>query len=1122
MVKLNKSYIKNRKKLRVDKMLKLIYGRSGTGKTEYILDYLCSLAKSTDEKLLLLIPEQHSFASEKKILYKIGEELSHRISVLSFKRMTDAVFRQCGGYPQKPVNDGMKNVFMSLALRECCDELRLYKNQANRPEFIPVILNTVNELKSCALSGDDLLKCAAAADNKTLSSKLYDVSIISSVYNALLNQAYSDPLDDLSIIYKRLLEKNIFKDYIIALDGFSGFTRQEMLIIELLMRDANELLLTLCGSKSDFQDGSEVFRVTNETRKRIIEAAHKNSVQIAAPLELEKSMRIKNPALGVLEKNIYSYKPVTEACDCGGITVYQGASVYDECNYTASEIKRLVTECGYKYSDIAVICRNLAPYRGILSRALDKHRISYFMEEPQPLVQKPIISYVLSVLDVISSGFSSEYIFKMLKTGYSQLDENEIFELENYTYIWNISGGKWLSAFTQNPEGFKEGFSEEESSRLNRLERSRIKIIEPLVKFRGGIKDKSGAEITKQLYFLIENEGLREKLREEEKVYIADKNTAMLEELDRVWDILIESLDMMYSSLKDIKPGIKEYADLFRLYLGAEDISYIPRSIDEVTIGTADRIRTDSPKAVFLLGCIQDEFPKAPVAAGIFTDNERCVLREGGLGLYESIAQLSTNELFYAYTAACAPGERLYASFYTQSLDGEERAASSIIREIVGIFKLAGSEHYITEKHDGRFIRCEQDAFEFLASNFSDDSTLISSLKEYFGKTERAAAVQKIDGLLKAAPLEINDSGTAKRLFGNKNMNLSASQIEKYYLCPYNYFCTYGLGLKERKRAEINASEYGTMMHYILEKLLSEYTVAQISEFISNGTLNEKISLIIEDYLQDVLGGAENKTKRFLYSLERIKQGALILIAHIIQELKASEFDPLRCELKIDLEERGGEIEPISIELSDGTKISVRGFVDRVDKLERDGNYYIRIIDYKTGSKEFRINDVDFGLNLQMLLYLDAISKNGEKTFSKKISPAGVLYMPASPSLISRDEGEDSINKSFAMNGVVVNDSPALSEYIDRDGEYISSAFKMSEKELKLCFDKLETLIIHMAKNLIRGKINPLPVKHSKTDACRYCPYSSSCGFDNTKQSNNLSDKKYSPVYGEPDGEGNV
>ena len=156
-----------------------------------------------------------------------------------------------------------------------------------------------------------------------------------------------------------------------------------------------------------------------------------------------------------------------------------------------------------------------------------------------------------------------------------------------------------------------------------------------------------------------------------------------------------------------------------------------------------------------------------------------------------------------------------------------------------------------------------------MASNFSDDSTLISSLKEYFGKTERAAAVQKIDGLLKAAPLEINDSGTAKRLFGNKNMNLSASQIEKYYLCPYNYFCTYGLGLKERKRAEINASEYGTMMHYILEKLLSEYTVAQISEFISNGTLNEKISLIIEDYLQDVLGGAENKTKRFLYSLER-------------------------------------------------------------------------------------------------------------------------------------------------------------------------------------------------------------------------------------------------------------
>lgn len=1095
-------------------MLKFIFGRSGSGKTDYVINYMCSLAKEGKDNLVLLVPEQHSFATEKKIVDIIGPKLARNISVLSFKRIADAVFRQSGGFPQKPVDDGMKNIFMSIALKECSDNLSLYGNQVGRADFIPVILNTVNEMKSCALTSEVVSGFGARVGSETLSQKLADVALISETYNAILNQAYSDPLDNLTLIYNKLLENNIFKGFVIALDGFSGFTRQELMLIEVLMCGAKEFIVTLCGSKADFESDSDVFRITKETKKSITEIARKNSVSIMTPLELEKNYRFKNEALSLLEKSLYSSAPITSSSVSEGITIYRGNTVYDECDYVASEIKRLVTECSYKYSDIAVIARNLSPYKGILNRAFEKNDISYYMENPQPLLQKSLAVYVVSILDAVCSSFSTEYIFKMLKTGYTSLTENEIFELENYTYVWNISGSKWLSPFTQNPDGFKDGFSEADKKRLERLEESRKKCIEPLLKFRDNIKDKTGGEITRQLYFFLESRSVKTALKAQEKKYIDDNNTTRLQELDRIWEILIESLDQIYFALEEEKLSLREYTELFKLYMNCVDISYIPQSLDEVTIGTADRIRTDSPKAVFMLGCIQDEFPKNPTAAGIFTDNERCVLREQGLGLYDSVRQLAANELFYVYTSVSAPSERLYAGFYTQSLSGEEFKESSIIREIIGILKITNRDkNYLIEQHDGSFVRSKLSAFELLASNFSSDNDVIADLKNYFLDSDKGAVVRRIDSLLKKEPMQIESEQLAKKLFGGQNINLSASQIEKFYLCPYQYFCTYGLNIKERKKAEINAAEFGTLVHYILEVLLSNYTVSEIYGLIEQKKLSDEIQKILSSYLDSYLGGKDDKTKRFLYGLSRIKKGAEILVTHIISELLSCGFDPLCCELKIDYQNNDGDIEPMTITLDDGTKVSVRGKVDRVDKLEMDGNFYIRIVDYKTGKKDFRINDINFGLNLQMLLYLKAITENGEQKFEHKITPAGVLYMPASPNLVSDTKGEDEINKSYAMDGVIVDDGKGILQALKKDKKYVKTKDIMTPSELKVCFDKIDTLIIHMVNSLMSGKINATPVKSYDDDACKYCPYSSSCGYENGMDSVNLRDLSKSPVY---------
>lgn len=1094
-------------------MLKLIFGRSGYGKTEYILNHMCDLATNSNEELVLIVPEQNSFATEKKIIEKIGPILSQRISILSFTRMADAVFRQSGGFPLNPVKEGMKSIFMSLALRECSDNLSLYRSQIGRADFIPVILNTVNEMKSCALSSDDVSSFSVKVNNETLKQKLSDISLISSTYNALLNNAYSDPLDNLSLVYNKLLENNIFEGKVIALDGFSGFTRQELQIIDLLTISAKDLFVTLCGTKEDFEKNNDVFAITNETRKSLVQIAKKNQVNIMTPLELSENFRFKNKNLSSLEKNIYLSKQIKDENEGSGVTIYEGNTIYDECNFVAAEIRRLTTEENYRYSDIVVIARDLTCYKGILNRAFDKNEISYFMEDPQPLTQKTLVVYILSVLEVICSSFSSESIFKMLKTGFTSLDDEDICQLEDYTYVWNINGSKWFSPFTQNPSGFKEGFSESERNLLGRIEKSRQIVIEPLLKFRENTKDKTGGEITKQLFYFLGDKTVIKRLKEKKEEYNIKNDTTSASELDRIWDMVIESLDQLYFSLEDVKLTVKEYTELIKLYMSTEDISFIPQSIDEVTVGTADRIRTASPKIVFALGCMQDQFPRIPSSAGIFTDNERCVLREKGLALSESISQLSAHELFFAYTTVSAPREKLYASWYSQSLSGEEYNPSSIIREIVKI--LTPSVKMVLDKKDGAFVYCEQDAFELLAGNFTSDNALITDLKDFFSNSARGSVVKKIDSVLKKEPLKIGSAEIAKNLFGGTNINLSASQIEKFYLCPYQYFCTYGLNVKERKRAEINAAEFGTLVHYVLETLFSQYTVSEISAIIDNDELRPKVHSILSDYLKNYLGGEDSKTSRFMYGISRIEKGAVILVRHIISELMSCGFDPLCCELKIDYENNDGDIDPMSITLDDGTKINVRGKIDRVDKLENDGNFYIRIVDYKSGKKEFKINDINFGLNLQMLLYLKAITENGEKKFDRSVSPAAVLYTPVAPNLVSHIQGEDEIEKAFAMEGILIDDNGLMSEIMNKHGKYIRSKSVMNSKELKITFDKIDTLIIHMVKSLMNGNVNARPVKAYDNDACKYCPYCESCGYEIGMDSVDLKDKSKSPVYNE-------
>lgn len=1102
-------------------MLNLIIGRSGSGKTEYVKRLLCSLSKEKDRKLMIIVPEQLSFETEKEFLNILGPVDSRKIQVLSFSRMADFVFRQTGGLSGNAITDGGRSIIMSLALEACMDKLELYGKQAHKMELVNIMLTAVKEFKMCCISTDALRKAALKADNETLRKKLNETALITDVYNALLEKSYVDPLDNLTKLADILKENVLFKDYTVAVDSFSGYTVQEQQILQEIFKQSENVYVTICTDKEEFANLSRRFSTTNATKKLLTSIAKRAGVKVSAPIYLEENYRMKSPDLKALEAEIYMHTGNTYNGKSENVTVYHAENIYGECDYVASEIKRLTTIENYRYRDIAVISRSLENYRGVLDTALDKYGIGYFVDKPQNIDSKPLISFVFSALDIASNGFNTESILRLLKTGIVNVTHEEIANLENYVFTWSINGKRWTKEFTANPKGYSDEFTDSDKALLTEVENLRKNIITPLENFRNNVKDTDGKSISLFLYKLLGQFNVEESLKKQIEILNADNEIEKGKEILRIWDMLMEILDQTAVILTNRYISPKRYSELLKAIVASQDISFIPKGLDQVTIGTADRIRLKDPKAVFVIGAIEGEFPSSPVSAGVFSDIERKNLIALDLPMYDSLEDLSSMELFHAYTSISSAKERLFVSDYQGDLNGEIKSSSSIITEIMSILPNV-TVCYEKEQNPYKNLWSEKRAFELTAEKWQSGEENENLLKEYFKNIpEYKDRLKMLELYTSDNKAEIKDKALAEKLFG-KTMKLSASQVEKFYLCRFQYFCRYGIKAKERKKAEIDSAEYGNLIHYILEEILKSRSIEELS-VLSQTEVREIVENEMNKYLNSYLGGEEDKTMRYIISYRRSADASIAVISHIIKELCQSSFTPVDFELKI-----GQDIKPYELHTDKGASLIISGAVDRVDIYREDNTAYIRIVDYKTGNKKFVLSDITFGLNLQMLIYLSAIAKNGESRYNAPIIPAGVLYMPSAENMIAADDSSDieaveaARDKKFKMNGLVLENTNII-KAMENDGKglYIPVSIKeekpdknsntpsyvisrgkeyaVSSQEMKRIFDRIDVLLKKMTDNLLEGKISAVPAKGTY-DACKWCPYVNICTYKDGKE----------------------
>lgn len=1103
-------------------MLNFVLGTTGVSKTKYLYEKMCTLARENNEKLMFIVPDQASFETEKAFLELLGPKLSRNIKVFGFSRLCDYVFEVTGNRFQSFADEGIRNVVMNLAIEQVSDKLDLFSKRSTCTDLSELMLNSIKEYKKCSITSKMLYDVSEKVSDETLSKKLYETALIYDTYNAIMENSYIDPLDSIAQICDVLSTNPLFSDYTIAIDSYYGFTAVEYDLLGILMKQSKDMYIALCTDGSDTSNG-DLFFVTNRTKTRLTRIAHSLDVKIAKPVQLYENTRFISQSLKSIEENIFRLSKESIEYSDNSVVLYNADSIYEEVDFVARNIRKLLIEDGYSYSDIAIITRNSEKYFGVLDVALEKYGINYFMDKPQDIDTKPLIKFIMACFDVVCSGFDREDVLALLKTGLTDISVEQIADFENYLFIWDINNSELFSEFTQNPRGFADEFKDNDIKLLEDIESTRKLIVDNLRKFYFDTKDATGLEISKALMKLIYKLHIREnlslmcdKLEKEEK-------TALSQEQVRLYNIFVEIMDKMVSVIGDYKISAKRFSELLHISFINTDISFIPHSLDEVDVACADRSLLSEKKAVFVIGAIDSEFPHTPVESGIYSDAERALLSSYYIELSDSVTELVPTEKYLAYKALTSASEKLFVSYYSFSLSGDKKAPSVIFEEITDTLSGVKVCDTLVKTVDDS-LYSEQSAFDYLVKYYKTQSAEINTLKEYFLNKDRYREILiSIDNTLSKEPKTIKDKTLSQKLFGT-SMTLSASQVDKFKLCKFEYFCNYGLRIRERRQAKIDALEYGTMMHYFLENFLKNHKNDDFSA-ITLEMVEKELTQLLDIYFETHMGGVKGKTSRFIYLYKRMKKTAVSIVYRVVQEFSQSKFRPTDFELNI-----GDDIPCYTLKVNDNINVKIKGSIDRVDVYEENSKKYIRVVDYKTGKKQYRLSDILYGINLQMLIYMAALNRNGEAYFGKNITPAGVLYMPAVSPVINVTESENlaratsTAENKKKMQGIILDDIDVVKAMDENlSGEYLPVKLKgdilvgnleslATLEQFGALFSQVDNVVSEMAQTLCDGDVSAVPAK-GEYDPCGWCLYKSVCGYTDTDACNKIDKHDKDEVY---------
>ena len=1086
-------------------MIELIFGTYGSGKTREIFSRIERDFKE-NKKSFLIIPDQEAVQFERLSLELLDAKAQLSLEILSFSRLYNRVCREYGGLSYSYVTKPMRALLMWKTLRDLAPLLQEFVQRSSDTNMTDLMLSTVNEFKASGINPAKVeLASKKLPEDSALKKRLYDLALIYACFDNFISEKYSDSADDLSKLSDILATQDFFKGANVYIDSFTSFTSVQHKIIESMFKQADNVSITLPLDSPDDN------RICTESIARALKLLRRSAERYGGVSEitLSENRRASSLPLAYLSKNLWKLDAPALNIDKSdkSIVCEICSNPYAECEAVAAHIRKLLRE-GARARDIVVIMRDPQKYEGIIDSALANADIPFFFAKKTDLCSMPAIKLILSALRIKRFNWQASDLLSHLKTGLCDVDAHDAYLFEEYVNTWNIHGSRFYEGdWNMNPDGFVPEISERGKEILACANKAREAICQPLMKLFVTLDASDTiADKCRAIYAYICDIALEDKLSLLAQKAAERGDVKQARELARIYSIILTTLADVGETIGDEEADDEELSLILKTIFDKTEIGSIPTSIDEVTLGSAAMLRASGQKYAMVIGLCENEFPAAVDDSGLFTMSDRRALADLGIELAGDIDSRSSDELRYVERAFSAPSERLFIFTHRSEIGGGERFPSLAFNRIKKLFPTLEAHVY------------RSDDIEFLVGAPKNAASVLRTIEnDRLRESLRCALEGYVPDIADASRHEASetecsvDKKTAERVLGS-TLHLSPSSFEKYIKCPFSYYCSSVLRLRESKIADFRADDMGTFVHYVLENLIKECIPKGDGEdFADDETIIKMTDEVVERYVQSVCPQYLLDDPKVRHTYKRLRSLSILLVKNIIEEFSASDFRPAFFELHANGE--GANPAPTFFSLSDGTTVSFSGMVDRVDLYSKDDKVYIRVVDYKTGTKHFSLSDVDRGVNLQMLIYLFTLCRNRSKEFKRSIGlddqaqaiPAGVMYLSSNISLIDVDDYIDAdevmkrASAGVERTGVILNEQDILlAMNRELDANFLAGVKKNKDGALKGdalasadtfadIYERLEKVIEKFAGALYSGNADARPQKHGKSIPCTYC-----------------------------------
>ena len=1113
--------------------LRFYFGPSGSGKSHRIYEEIMQrAAQEPGRNFLIIVPDQFTMQTQKDLVMRSDRGGILNIDVLSFGRLSHRILEEVGTKEMPVLDDTGKSLVLQKIAADLKEQLPAMGSLLHKQGYIHEVKSAISEFMQYGISTQDMDKLIASAEKRgALAMKLRDLKTLYRGFQDYIRDHFITTEETLDVLRRSLVKSKILPDSVVVFDGFTGFTPIQNRLIQELMRVCEETIVTVTiGEEEDpYQmDGEQkLFHLSKKTVADLVKLAAEAEVTRGEDVFVKGGPNrfAEAPALCYLEQNLfrYQYEPYTEKQH--EIHMFEALSPREEVHQTALYIRKLIREEGLTYRDIAVVIGDLEGYASYVETEFGQLEIPCFLDRTRGIVLNPMIEYIKSALQLYIRDFSYDTVFHFLRSGMADISREEIDELENYVIRTGARGYRTYSRlFTRRTEEMQQGSGQEDTERaeetMERLNRIRQQFADTVEILHMAPWAKAG-EYVDHLYDFLEQNQVQQKLLNYQQQFEQEGDLAKAREYAQIYRLVMDLLDQIYGLLGEEEISLQEFADILDAGFGEITVGTIPQNVDRIVVGDMERTRLKQVKVLFFLGVNDGNIPKNASKGGIISDMDREFLIESGTEMAPSPRQQMYIQRLYLYLNMTKPSERLYLSYAKVNSDGKGIRPSYLIDTVRKLFPQLAVE-YPQNRSRLEQIEGRQEGARYLAEELREyaDGTLREEERQDFYLMYRAyeADPEGRDRLTAAASRRYKESGlsriVARALYGRQLEN-SVSRLETYAACACRHFLQYGLSLQEREEFGFEVSDMGNVYHAVLENFAGKLAESgrtwwDFDENFATQAIKEAVEGYAATYGETVLySSARNE-----YAITRMSRILTRTVLTLQQHLKQGSFQPDDYELSFRFAE---DLDSIHVDLSEEEKMHLQGRIDRIDVSEDAEHVYVKVIDYKSGNKKFDLAALYYGLQLQLVVYMNAAMElESRKHPDKEIVPAALLYYHIddptieTPVELTQEQINEEILTKLRMNGVV-NSDPAVVERLDRflqdkskvipvekkkDGSFSARSGILSREELHVVSAYVDTKIRQIGREILDGKIAANPYEKGNEEACTYCAYKKVCGFD--------------------------